>query len=176
LVAARQACQGTQEDRALVVLDRRRLFYPPAAAALGFDVNRIMVVRPGDAREELWALDQALRCPAVGAVWGAIEALDDLAGRRLQLAAEAGGSLGLLIRPAAARREPSWAAVQLAVRGAACHTKGDRAWRVEVVRCRGGTVGGAVEIESGEIEFGERPLGDVAPDGVLPRRARSARA
>ena len=64
------------------------------------------------ARDELWALDQALRCPGVSAVWTWIDRLDPPAFRRLQLAAETGRTLGLLVRPASVRGRPTWSDVQ----------------------------------------------------------------
>src|SRR5262245_14802943 len=112
LLAARQACC---DGKSLVVVDRQRRFYPPAAAALGIDLSRLIVVHPiGDA-DELWATDQALRCRGVAAVWTRREQLDPRDFRRLQLAAESGGTLGLLVRSAQARGQPSWADVQLVV-------------------------------------------------------------
>jgi hypothetical protein len=109
-LAAREACRvgGT-----LVVVDRQRTFYPPAAVAWGVDPRRLIVVRPRSLRDELWATVQALRSPAAAAVWAPIERLDDRAFRRLQLAAQRGRTLGLLLRPASARGQPSWADVRL---------------------------------------------------------------
>jgi hypothetical protein len=112
LLAAREACRS---GGILVVLDRQQTFYPPAAAAWGIDLGRLIVVRPRSARDELWAAVQALRSPAVAAVWGAIDRLDSRAFRRLQLAAQAGRTLGLLLRPANVRGQPSWADVRLEV-------------------------------------------------------------
>src|SRR5437879_6095746 len=60
--------------------------------------------------------DEARRCPAVAAVWGPVGELDDRALRRLQLAAEEGRGLGLLLRGASVRGRPSWADVRLLVR------------------------------------------------------------
>src|SRR5207249_1094082 len=93
----------------LVVLDSKREFYPPAAAGLGVPLERTILVQPASASDALWALEQALRCRAVAVALAWIDALHDRAFRRLQLAAEAGGSLGFLLRPAACRAEPSWA-------------------------------------------------------------------
>jgi len=44
-----------------------------------------------------------------------VQRLSWLEARRLQLAAEQGGGLGLLIRPEAVRHQPSWADVRLLV-------------------------------------------------------------
>ena len=109
LAAARQACG---EAGTLVVVDRRRTFYPLAAAACGIDLSRLLLVRPQNDRDETWAIDQALRSGGASAVLAWSEKLDDHLFRRLQLAAEAGETLGLLLRPARALAEPSWAEVR----------------------------------------------------------------
>jgi hypothetical protein len=113
LLAAREACR---EGGTLVVIDRQQTFYPPAAAVWGIDLERLIVVRPQSARDELWAAVQSLRSPPVAAVWGMIDRLDSHAFRRLQLAAQAGRTLGLFLRPPSARGQPSWADVRLGVK------------------------------------------------------------
>src|SRR3954470_8031010 len=112
LLAAREACA---EGGALVVIDRRQTFYPPAAAAWGIDLDRLIVADPPNARDELWAAVQSLRSPVVAAMFATADRLDSRAFRRLQLAAQAGRTLGVLMRPASAREQPSWADVRLEV-------------------------------------------------------------
>ncbi|MFQ3623847.1 MAG: hypothetical protein SNJ73_09905, partial [Acetobacteraceae bacterium] len=80
--------------------------YPPGLAAFGLDPAGLIVVRAGRA-DLLWAAEECLRCAALGAVVAVLPALDLAAGRRLQLAAEAGGALGLLVRPDRAPVPPS---------------------------------------------------------------------
>ena len=87
LPAAKQALQN---GGALVVIDERREFYPPAAVHLGLDLNRTIVVRPRHHHETIWALEQALRCGGVGATLAWIDKIPDRVFRRLQLAAEHG--------------------------------------------------------------------------------------
>src|SRR5262245_59272716 len=137
LLAAREACRS---GGVLVVLDRRRTFYPPAARVWGLDLGNLLILHPREKADELWALDQALRCRAVAAVWAPPRELDARTFRRLQLAAEQGRGLGLLLRPAAARDQPSWADVRLLVQPLAGEACGRRL-RVEVLRCRGGRAG-----------------------------------
>ena len=103
LLCAREACR---QGGALVVIDRQQTFYPPAAAAWGIDLDRLIIVRPQSARDELWAAVQSLRSPAVAAVWAPIDRLDSRAFRRLQLAAQAGRTLGLLLRPRTSAANP----------------------------------------------------------------------
>ncbi|MCH5376663.1 MAG: hypothetical protein JJ992_22085, partial [Planctomycetes bacterium] len=87
---ARQACR---EGGVLVVADRLRQVYPPALAAWGIDLSQVILVHPRSSREEVWVWDQALRCPAVAAVWGEIDRIDGRSFRRLQLAVEESGAL-----------------------------------------------------------------------------------
>ncbi|MEX0728623.1 MAG: hypothetical protein WD065_20285 [Planctomycetaceae bacterium] len=125
----------------IVVIDRQRSFYPVCAAAWGLDLKRLLVVRPATAQEELWAYDQCLRSEAVVVVWGYIDRLTSRNFRRMQLAAEAGRGLGLLIRPPQAANEPTWADVRLQVEP--CPSVGHSPrYRVQVLHCRGGQPGG----------------------------------
>lgn len=102
------AWRACGQHRILVVADREGRFYPPAAAAWGCDLDRVIVLRPRDPQDEAWGIDQALRCSAVGAVWSWQERLSERTFRRWQLAAEAGGNWGVLVRPAHVRGQPSW--------------------------------------------------------------------
>jgi len=75
--------------------------YGPGLAALGLTPNRLLVARAPDAAGVAWAMEEAARCPDVGAVIGQIPGrLDAAAGRRLTLAAETGGAAVILLRPA----------------------------------------------------------------------------
>ena len=169
LGAAARACS---EGGALVVLDSRRQFYPPAAARLGIELEQTIVVHaPGEA-DAAWALDQALRCPAVAAVLAWPERLDGRTFRRLQLAAEEGGGLGLLLRPEHVRGEPSWADVRLLVEPLPSVPAGaGRRLRICVLRCRGGTSGGSVELEIDDETCTVHPFAPLARHQAPPRAA-----
>ncbi|MFH1265229.1 MAG: hypothetical protein ABIK89_05835 [Planctomycetota bacterium] len=137
-----------QAGGALVVVDAEGEFYAPAAAGLGVPLERTVVVRPSDSRDALWAFEQSLRCPGVAVSLYRAERLNGRQGRRLQLASEIGGGLGLLVRPLSARREPSWADVRLLVRPMpVVSSSSGRRWRMELLRCRGGMSGGELELE-----------------------------
>src|SRR5882757_8647331 len=107
----------------LAVIDPARRFYPPALASMGIELDRLIVVQPA---EPDWIVVQALSCPAIDAVLCWPDRLHDKMFRRWQLAAERGGSIGLLVRPSAARGSPSWADVQIVVEQAASR------WRIDV--------------------------------------------
>jgi hypothetical protein len=68
--------------------------YAPALAAAGVDLHRLVLVRCRDAREALWAFDQALRAPECGAAFAWLPAHDERALRRLQVAAREGRTWG----------------------------------------------------------------------------------
>jgi len=111
--------------------------YLPYAPALAqqLPLERVLVVQTRNLQESLWAAEQALRCPAIGAVLGWPAYIVDKNVRRLQLAAEAGGSLGVLYRPLEAAREPSPAALRLQLHPAA------DGLTVQILKSRGGRAG-----------------------------------
>jgi hypothetical protein len=109
--------------------------YAPALAARGLPLERVLLIQTRNVQESLWAAEQALRCPAVGAVLGWPATIVDRHVRRLQIAAAAGGTLGVLYRPAAAAREASPAALRLRLHAAADGLV------VEIHKSRGGRAG-----------------------------------
>src|SRR5256885_1893345 len=85
-------------------------------------------------------LRRRARCTAVGAVLGWCERLRSAESQRLKLATEAGGGLGVLLRPAGALTGPSFADLRLRVAPVA-GAQVVRRVRVDVVRWRGGRTG-----------------------------------
>lgn len=124
VVVASDSCQQAELE-----------FYPPAALAWGISEEQLVIVRPRDVQETVWCLDQALRSPAVSAVWAPVDHLVPRSFRRLQLSAEAGTSLGCLLRPGRARQASSWSDLQLSVEP----DVSSHAWklRIRCLRARG---------------------------------------
>jgi protein ImuA len=149
-LAVALAREAAKSGGLIVLSDPRKQFYAPAAVALGFDPAQLVILQPPSPAEEMWALDQALRCEGVALVWAALNKLDDHDFRRLQLATEAGGTLGFLGRPARARGQPAWSDMQFLVEPQAS-AAGNRRLRVEVVRLRGGVAGASVMLEIDDI-------------------------
>lgn len=98
-----------------VVFDNDGKLYPPAIAALGMSLEQVMIVTPQNKKDLYWALDQVLRCPAVSAVWSCLSKISSRDFRRLQLAAEAGRALGVLVRDEKFKKTPTWAHVRLLI-------------------------------------------------------------
>jgi protein ImuA len=149
LMIARQAMD---EGKFLIVVDTQRQFYPPAMKSLGIPLERVIALQPANHADAIWGIDQALRCQAVGAVLAEIGTLEDRVARRLQLAAEQGGGLGVLLRDTrSARTQPSWADVQWMVRcdatrnlqlpTSATQHQDVRWFELELARCNGGRTG-----------------------------------
>ena len=113
---AAAAALRASEDKYLVIVDTNHQLYPPALLCHQISLQRVIWVRPESQADAVWATDQALRTTAVAAVVADLDVLDERDARRLQLAAERGGGVGLLLRNLSARRMPSWAEVQWVVR------------------------------------------------------------
>jgi cell division inhibitor SulA/protein ImuA len=109
--------------------------YAPALAQEGIQLARLLVVRPATAMEALWAAEQALGSGVCGAVLLWLKGTDDRWLRRLKLAAEAGGALGVLFRPERHRFESSPAALRLLM------TRGEHEARLELLKVQGGRCG-----------------------------------
>jgi protein ImuA len=165
LFFARNACGSS---KVLVVVDAQACFYPPAAVSLGIAMDRLIVIHPKTLADAALAVDQSLRSSAVGSVIGWYDRLTTAAFRRLQLAAESGGGLGLLLRPISARSTPSFAALRLCVTPKAEVAKLRRV-HLESLRCRGGPSG-----QSLILEFDDA-TGDVCLAAGLASAAGDAR-
>lgn len=135
--------------------------YPPGLAALGLDPGRVVFVACRGADECLWAMEEALASGAVLAVLGEVDRRVDLtASRRLQLAAEKGGALGVVFPPAVSAFSPAlpgrgadalapnalstrWRVTPTGLAAGACgFSSGVSArWRLDLKRQRGGGTG-----------------------------------
>lgn len=120
--------------------------YGPGLAAMGLDPARLILVRSDSADDALWAMEEALRCSSLAAVVGDGFLPGPVAGRRLQLAAEDGGMMGILILPPLARPPPSVALTRWRVVAASTppphEAEGGRPrWQVSLLRSRGGGSG-----------------------------------
>lgn len=117
--------------------------FAPALSQHGVRLERLLVIQAQHADDILWAAEQSLRCRSFGAVLAWPATIRDREVRRLQLAAEAGGSTGFLYRSVDAAREASPAALRLKLRRAASN-----ALLIDVLKCRGGRSGQSVKVEA----------------------------
>ena len=129
--------------------------YGPTLQAAGIDLQQVLVVELGSSastaplpatssaslgwpllgENEFWAFEQALRFADCGAALAWATELQSLALRRLQLACEAGGSLGFLFRPSACASQPSPAALRLLL---ARQASNGASLQIRILKARGG--------------------------------------
>ncbi|SDE42033.1 ImuA family protein [Belnapia rosea] len=129
------------------------LAWPPGLVRFGLTPAKLVLARTSRRSDALWAMEEALRCPAVS---GAVLALppeqtaghhplDLTATRRLQLAAEAGGALGLLLRPDVGSVAPSATTTRWRISAHPAEAEATldaECWQLELVRTKAGRPGG----------------------------------
>lgn len=147
-------CRLAQDGRYIAWIAPPYIPYAPALAGRGVPLERLLIIHTASPAESLWAMEQALRCPAVGAVLAWPPALVDKSLRRLQLAAEAGGSLAILHRPLTAAQEPSPAALRLRLQ------PHPHALGIHILKARGGSGGwsGQLPHHDGGVARDGRPV------------------
>ncbi len=114
--------------------------YGPGLVRCGIDPDRLLLVVVRRPAELLWLMEEGLRSGALAVVIGDGVAADLTASRRLQLAAEAGGTTALLLPPAGARSSAAltrWRIVSASSIDGPFRPR----WRVTLERCRGGLPG-----------------------------------
>ena len=116
------ASQPAIHQELWVIVDGQQTLHAPGLVPLSLDLGRVVLVQPDCFSDALWSVEQALRTRGVGAVVCEIDQLSPAAFRRLQLAAETGGTLGVLLRPERVRHQPSWAEYRFLVRPMATAT------------------------------------------------------
>lgn len=153
--------------------------HPPGLALLG--LRPIFVLVRNDL-EALAAAEDALRAKGVAAVWAEVAELDLTAARRLQLACEAHGATGFVLRRKLwARRGGAEGAAGSASRWRIASAPSDPGelpglgparWRVSLERAAGGRPGAWI-MEMGDEADRIRVVSELADDGLAaaePRR------
>ena len=129
-----------RQERWITFVAPPHIPYAPALAHAGIDLTRVLRVHPRTAEEQLWAIEQALHAGAASTVLAWLAATSHRMLRRLQLAAEAGTSWGVLFRPERAAADNSPAALRLRLEPAPAGVS------VHVVKRRGGWPTGPVAL------------------------------
>jgi protein ImuA len=149
--------------------------YAPGIAAYGLKPERLIVVRARRDADILWAMEESLRCRTLGAVLGEIGDIDMVASRRLQLAAEASGVTGLLLRSAGRRLGATASVTRWSLSAAPSRPidgepgLGLPRWRTKLLRCRGGRPGEwLLEWNGGGFTLADAPMEAVNPGEAEP--------
>jgi len=124
-------------------LAREALLYAPGLTQLGLDHRRLTVISTPRLADRLWAAEEVLRSLSGCIVIAEIERADLTATRRLQLAAEKQGGMGLLIR---SDRTPSAALTRWQVEPALSDSTRP-CWRLMLERCRAAPSGFSWDVE-----------------------------
>ena len=149
--------------------------YAPGLDGAGIAPERLITVTAARDRDVLWAMEEALRCRKLGAVLGEIGDIDMVASRRLQLAAEASGVTGLLLRSAGRRLGATASVTRWSLSAAPSRPidgepgLGLPRWRTKLLRCRGGRPGEwLLEWDGGGFTLVDAPMEAVNPGEAEP--------
>jgi protein ImuA len=143
--------------------------YGSGLQRFGLDPPRLLIVKARDAREVLWTFAEALTCPALACVVAELDRLDLLESRRLQLAAEAGGTAGLVLRPGG-EADPTPNAAFTRWRASPSLATGPLGLRLELWRAKGAAPG------SWTVAWDERTLAFALVPGMADRADGAQRA
>jgi protein ImuA len=138
--------RSAMKQGAIVWCDPQRTLYPPAVRNGGIPLERLILLRPRNDAEAIWAVAECLRCRGVDAIIAAPARLTQVEARRLQLAAEAGGGAGILIRPQGRASTHYAAATRWLVTPAPGKPSVQR-WKIQLLHGHGGRVGESVLLE-----------------------------
>jgi cell division inhibitor SulA/protein ImuA len=133
----------SNSDHRIAFISPPYIPFAPALQRHGVRLEHLLIVNAEKTADALWAAEQTLRCGSFGAVVAWPEAIKDRDVRRLQLAAEAGRSVGFLYRPPAAAIGASPAAVRLKLQ-----TEAGGGLKIDVLKCRGARSGFSINIGS----------------------------
>jgi protein ImuA len=127
----------------------RQDLFAPAIAQAGLGPDRVIYVEAGDEKSLLACFEEGLRHGGLGAVVAEVARLSMMTSRRLQLAAESSGSIGIAVRrwrrqaEAADFGQPTasvtrWRVTALPSTKLPVPGVGSARWAVELIRCRAG--------------------------------------
>jgi hypothetical protein len=158
----------------IVISDPKRKLYPPAAAQLGIPLARLYLLHPANREQELWAIGECLASAGVCAVVAELGAMNQVEARRLQLAAERGGSIGVFIRPSGKSSDIYAAATRMLVTPAPATAVAQR-WKLEILHGHGCQVGKNVVLEYNREEHTVHTSAELA-DHKADEKTKTTRA
>jgi hypothetical protein len=132
----------TRTENYIALISTPYIPFAPALARHGIQLERLVVIDAKTQEDTLWAFEQTLRCKSFGAVVAWPTTVRDREVRRLQLAAEAGRSIGFLYRPPAAALESSPAAIRLKLQ------TNQNGLEIDILKCRGARGGFSVTVDN----------------------------
>ena len=170
--------KGHDLDAAPVLwLEAGQGLYLPGLARYGLQPGQLFVVSNiRKSADRLWVLEEALRCGALAGVVAELDEADFTASRRLQLAAEAGNTTGLVLTEGRHIKGMASAVTRWQVEtmpSMECRLNsgapgvGEPCWDVALTHNRGGRLGRwSLEWHEGADRGGWQPLIDGGMDGL----------
>ena len=163
----------------------RQDLFAPAISQVGLSAGRVIYVEAGDEKAVLEAFEEGMRHGGLGGIVAEVAKLSMTASRRLQLAAESSGAIGIAVRrwrrPAEASDfgQPTaavtrWRVSTLPSRKLPVPGVGRARWQVELIRCRGAEAAD-FEVEACDAK-GRLAVFSDFPDRPLSARPRGKRA
>jgi protein ImuA len=147
-VASNAGIAARTTGRVLWCVTRQDLF-APAIAQAGLLPDRVIYVEAGDEKSLLACFEEGLRHGALGAVVAEVARLSMTASRRLQLAAEGSGAIGIAVRRWRRQSDAAdfgqltasvtrWRVSALPSTPLPVPGVGRARWQLELIRCRAG--------------------------------------
>ena len=153
-----------------------RQLFPPALKHFGVDPDRFLFIDVQKEKDVLWAVDEALKCAALTAVVGEVQALSFTASRRLQLAVEQSQVTGFILRNNFRSLNTTACVSRWKISSLPSESPdnlpgiGFPSWRVELLRIRNGKPG-VWNIHWRSGRFNATPETVVRhPDGILQQK------
>lgn len=158
----------------LLLVDPPWVPCPAAFQGQGLELQRLVLIRTRDARESLWACEQALRAACGGVMLAWLPGGRHQAGfahlRRLQLAAQGSRQCAFLFRPADAAGQASPSPLRLHLRAEGARLD------LTLLKCRGAHQGETVRLGRPGAPAAVRARQDRARDGRVDSARHAAGA
>lgn len=129
--------QLSQQNRWLAWVAPPWLPYAPALARHGIRLEQVLLIRPAQLRDCLWAMEQCLSSGACAAVLGWPASLQPQHIKRLQLAAQHGQCMGVLMRDRRHSASPSPAPLRIELDAQTQHSNGQMQCNLRLIKRRG---------------------------------------
>ncbi len=167
------AATALSQGGTMVWSDPERELYIPAVSAMRISLRHLILLRCANREEQLWALVECLRCRGIAATVATLGRLSQIEARKLQLAAESGGSVGVFMRPDDQRISTHYAA---ATRWFVEPAPGDeqaQRWSVQLRHGHGGQIGKVLLLEADRDTCALRALTPLADRSAAATTTRA---
>jgi protein ImuA len=154
--------------------DPQRELHLPALSAAGINLRNLILLRSAHRADQLWALAECLRCRGVCATVAFVERLNQIEARRLRLAAERGGGVGIFIRLHTPGVSGCYAAATRWLIQPAPGSDQVQRWKVELLHGHGGQIGKVLLLEVNRETRAVCASSPLADRPAAPAAARAA--